>query len=169
MRNNIYCSIGKAGSGKSSFLTYQFSLNHPVAQVYDYISPDDLRQQVTGNAEDQSKNNLIFNDLIPKLLLESKKNRKDIIYDATNYCRKNRKNILAFAKENNYYVVGYVFHTPIEVCKYRNSQRARKVPEFVIDKMHNGWEEPTLAEGFDELILINDNWFTEKARYTYEV
>jgi predicted kinase len=44
--------------------------------------------------------------------------------------------------------------TDIETAKKRNAARARKVPEWVIDKQYSKFIQPSRNEGFDDVINV---------------
>lgn len=118
------------------------------------ISPDLLRLELSGDVSDQSKNGFIFNQLIPIRMNGAHAQGRCILYDATNTTRKSRKEIIKHAKWLGYEVEAHVFHVPIDVCKARNAARARHVPEPVIDRQFAQWQEPSLDEGIDRIVVV---------------
>lgn len=138
--------IGAAGSGKS---TYAQKI---ATRWKDYISSDEVRLKVCGNEDDQTKNKEVF-FLIGHYLYSSLYER-DVIYDATNYNKKNREQALMIARLAGAEVIGYVMKTSIDECKRRNLARARQVPEFIIDRHFANYEAPIIEEGFKELIYV---------------
>jgi predicted kinase len=137
--------VGCSGSGKS---TYAATLLNPDTLI---ICPDSIRGELSGDENDQSWNGLIFSRIIPIRIHGAWIQRKHVVLDATNYCRKNRKGIIERAKECGYRVEAHVLRVPIEVCKARNAGRSRVVPESVIDNQFTRWQEPSLDEGIDEV------------------
>jgi predicted kinase len=144
--------IGIPGCGKSTTVA-KLKSESPNAVV---VCPDDLREKFTGDAGNQDANRRIFTQVVPKMFRDAFINGQDIIYDATNYNRKNRKDALKFAKTNGYEIIGYQFTTPVEVCRERNAKRSRVVPDFVYDRMTAGWQDPSADEGFSEIHKINN-------------
>lgn len=141
--------VGIVGSGKS---THVSKLQAETGATV--ISPDEIRKELTGDMSDQSRNGDIFNNIVPLRIVRA---GGDIIYDATNYNRKNRKGILTIAKANGYRVVALVMQTPFDECRRRNAARSeRVVPDFVLDRMTSGYEAPDKnIERIDEIRLIN--------------
>lgn len=139
---------GLPASGKS---TYARRLEQ---EGYLLISSDDIRVELTGDMTDQSKNHIIFNDIIPSRIVGAAASRRDVVYDATSYCRARRKDIIAQAKRCGYKVYVHLLMTPYEECLRRNQARERRVPEHVIDRMHDNWENPSLDEGIDGIMYI---------------
>ena len=134
------CLVGIIGSGKS---TYALELLKKDLEAV-WICPDNIREELTGDMTDQSCNAKIFNYVVPHRLAHAYKSGKSIIYDATNYNRKNRKGVLECAQTLGYKVILHVMQTPFEQCWTNNLGRNRKVPRFVYDKMVAGWQEPDM-------------------------
>lgn len=149
--NTLHITVGIVGSGKSTYTT-QLS-KETGAPV---ISTDDIRAEVCGgDATDQSKNGYIFRVLIPDRVTKALA-VGDAIYDATNYNRQNRKEILNLARSLNARVVAHVFRTPHAECRRRNANRSRVVPDFVIDKQIAGYEDPDMnLERIHEIREVN--------------
>lgn len=140
--------IGISGSGKSTYANgLKTSLN---AQL---VETDAIRQELTGNAEDQSQNGRVF-AIAKKRVTDYLSQGKNVIIDATSLNMRDRKDWIEIGKSNNAEVRAYFIDTPIDVCKMQNSKRARKVPEWVIDKQASKLHAPTKAEGFDSVTTI---------------
>jgi predicted kinase len=78
-----------------------------------------------------------------------------LIYDATNYRRKYRRDVIELAQEFNFSpIIGLWLQVPLWACLVRNRNRDRRVQEDVIIHMHNCLQNhpPTLEEGFDRLM-----------------
>ncbi len=104
---------------------------------------------------DQSKNGLIFTKIIPDRITAGLSSG-DVIYDATNYSRKARRDVCTQAKGLGAKVVAHVMTTPFEECYRRNAARAeRVVPEFVLDRMVAGYEKVDVnIEKIDEVTEV---------------
>ena len=140
--NKLYIMCGLPGSGKS---TYAKTLNAA------NICPDNIREELCGNAVNQSKNKEVFSlafERAQKLLEDG----KDVVFDATNVTISARRNVLnklsAYCGKTICVVVG----TNKEKCKQRNMFRERHVPEFVIERMSNVFVYPSKKEGFDKIL-----------------
>jgi len=139
---------GPPGSGKS---TYASHLQH--CYYCPVVCPDDIRQELTGDASDQTHNTEVF-DTVYKRLIYYLQCGYSVVYDATN-CRPNyRTKILSVVKDLAKKVVCIIFTTPIAECIKRNAERDRKVPDSVIEKMYLGLRNhpPTIYEGYDVII-----------------
>jgi predicted kinase len=149
----LHMMIGIAGSGKS---TYSTTLQKNLHYEPIIISSDGIRFNICGDESVQSKNDLVFNT-IRSILIYNMSLNKDIIYDATNYNRKNRKIVMSLASAFNYNVIGYYFDIPLEECKKRNQSRERVVPEHVLEKQFSKLKMPELDEGFSEIVVIKND------------
>lgn len=148
MKPILAVMIGISGSGKSTYATgLKTSLN---AQL---VETDAIRQELTGNAEDQSQNSRVF-AIAKKRVSDYLSQGKNVIIDATSLSMKDRKDWIAIGKNNNAEVRAYFIDTPIDVCKAQNNKRTRKVPEWVIDKQASKLHSPTRSEGFDSVTTI---------------
>jgi len=148
MKKKLIVMVGISGSGKSTFSNgLKTSLNATVVET------DAIRQEVCGNAEDQTQNGRIFG--IAKARVDSYlKQGKNVVIDATSLNAKDRRDWVRIGKENNAEVIAYVVKTDIATAKKRNASRARKVPEWVIDKQAAKFVQPSRNEGFDDVINV---------------
>ncbi len=152
--------VGIVGSGKSTLCKTLVVEKNAVL-----ISSDAIRLEVCGNMTDQSKNGLIFTKIIPERIAAAVKAGSNIVYDATNYNRKSRREMLTLARSHGCKTIAHVMQTPFDECRRRNTARTeRVVPEFVLDKMIAGWEAPDKnIEKLDEVILVPHTPSTEQA------
>ena len=94
---------------------------------------DSIRLELWGNEQDQQHNRETFQEVFNRIA-KAAKEKKNIIYDATNISRKEKENILKLLT-NDYTKIGVKMSTPIKDCYKRNLKRNRTVPEKVIGKM----------------------------------
>lgn len=146
----LYMMCGISGSGKST-VTSKF------AQMIgcEVISTDEKRAEWYGNEEDQTHNKELFMR-IENMVTDLLNKNENVILDATNISTKSRRRFIMTAKRCKSNVVAVVVHTPIEIAKARNFQRDRKVPEYVIDRQYNNFQMPTKEEGFDMVIVVDN-------------
>ena len=140
--------IGISGSGKS---TYAYGLKTSLRA--ELVETDAIREELTGNASDQSQNYKVF-QIAKKRVNDFLRQGKNVIIDATSLSTRDRKDWIEIGKDNAAEIRGYFIDTPIDVCKSQNRKRARKVPEEVIDRQASKLESPTKFEGFDSVTII---------------
>lgn len=147
----FHATIGIPGSGKSTYVK-KLMAAHPSAKV---IHPDAIREDLTGSISDQSKNGIIFSQIVPQKLREAAQNRQDVIYDATCVSVKAR-DIFKLAKLLGYITVAHVMKTSHEESRARNKSRERVVPDFVMDRMIAQYQYPDKEkEAIDEIIEVS--------------
>lgn len=143
----LYLMVGIVGSGKSTYAA-KFALRNNC----EIVCPDDIREELTGDIGDQSKNKEVF------AMAETRAryfltHDTSVLVDATCYNKKNRKTWQELAKSLQIRIVAVVMEAPFDICRERNQKRKRVVPDFVIDKQIAGYQEPTLEE-FDAILRI---------------
>lgn len=148
MKKILCVLVGISGSGKS---TYANGLKTSLKA--ELVETDAIRIELTGNAEDQSKNWHVF-ALAKKRVNDYLSQGKNVIIDATSLNALDRKDWIDIGKANNAELRAYFIDTPVSMCKSQNNKRARKVPEWVIDKQANKLFAPTKSEGFDSIAVI---------------
>ena len=147
----LFMTIGFPGSGKSTWAREQINDNTVI------VSSDDIRNEVFGNADDQTHNTDVF-EIMHKRTIDNLTNGINVIYDATNISRKYRKHLItSIPNKLNVHKVAVVFATPIEICHTRNQSRDRVVPDNVINRMYKSFQMPHYDEGFNEIQLIPAN------------
>lgn len=151
MENIFALMVGVSGSGKSTYVQ-KLKQEHVESTI---ICPDVIRGELSnGDESDQSKNGQVFQLAFSRLDTAMKNNIPFIIWDATCYNIKNRKDPIRIAKFYGYKVVAYVKKVKLEVAKKQNQTRDRKVPDWVIDKQFGGWQEPSTSEGIDLIVNV---------------
>lgn len=161
--------VGLSGSGKSyqaSIISESIRMSNPKydeygrADVTEIISSDSIREEILGDINDQTQNDLVFKE-VHNRIREALLKHSHVIVDATNINIKSRKPILDCFKclpdkyKSLYTKIAYVMTTPISICKRQNNSRDRVVPEYVIDRQLGKFEIPFHNEGFDDVVLHN--------------
>lgn len=144
--------VGIPGSGKSTFAE---ELHDEIFNSV-IVSSDAIREEFFGDASVQSDAKRVF--------AEMEKRTKDclmqgisVIYDATNIAENHRSRLLNKLKEmrlSDITFVCYRVECELETAIARQFIRDRVVPENVIRKMHLDLQEPSLAEGWDEIYAV---------------
>ena len=80
--------------------------------------------------------------------------------DNTNIKRKDRKNIIDLIRKyqmSEYEIIAVEIECDLEKCLERNFKRTRVVPKEVIARYALSYTSPSLDEGFDRLVVIDNN------------
>lgn len=140
--------IGFPGSGKSTLASSIASDNHN----YETINQDKLKNL------NMCKSHAEFSMI----------NGKSLIIDATNSSRDTRKIWINLAKQYGYHCRAIKMNTSYELSKHNNYYRFFKsngkfVPEIAYNIYKKKFQEPSIDEGFNEIIYIHpeipDNMF----------
>lgn len=152
MINTLYITVGLPGSGKSTYAK-EFIKDQQV----EYLSSDSLRAVFGKDESDQSVTPKVFSHIKTKVD-EFLKDGKNVLVDATSVNRKERSDYINTAKKYGSKVVAVVFRMDRNGLIARNKKRGdeggRVVPDWVIDKMLNKFEEPDFNEGIDVIIYV---------------
>lgn len=145
--------IGISGSGKSTIAQklLQSLLSNDNGTVL--ISSDNIREELCGDASDQSKNSQVF-ELAHKRIEESLSRNINVIWDATNLAPEDRKEVIRIGRNHNAQLVAIQVVTPISIAIDRNNNRDRRVPVRVIWKQQGRYYAATKQE-FDRIITVD--------------
>lgn len=137
--------IGLPCSGKST-------ISEQLAEKYNatIFSSDELRTEMFGDVNDQDHNQELFVEL-HKRIKACLNSGKSAIYDACNINYKRRMAFLAELKNIPCEKICVMMATPYEECIRRNSERDRKVPKYVIERMYYNFHIPYWYEGWDDI------------------
>lgn len=152
MNNTLYITVGLPGSGKSTYAK-KFIADKNV----EYLSSDSLRAVYGKGEDDQTVTPIVFGH-IKRKVDEFLKDGKNVMVDATSVNRRERSDYINSAKKYGAKVVALVFKMDrqglIDRNKKRGEEGGRVVPDWVIDKMLNKFEEPDHNEGIDTIIYV---------------
>lgn len=146
----VIAGIGVPGCGKTTYLK-----PFAGAKGMVYISPDEIREELTGDARDHTREVDVWR-IVHERLKEALAD-KDVVVDATYSKARDRRELIDRAREAGAdEVIAYWFDTPIGTCIERNRGRSRVVPEIVIANMYRRLRSnpPTTEEGFDRIVKI---------------
>ena len=148
MKPKLIVMVGISGSGKSTFANgLKTSLDATVVET------DAIRLELTGNAEDQSQNGLVFG-IAKRRVADLLRQGKNVVIDATSLSVKDRKDWVKIANDTGATAVAYAVKTDLATAKARNAARTRKVPEWVIEKQFAKFTVPTKSEGFESVTVV---------------
>lgn len=137
--------VGLPCSGKSTMAI-------EYAEIYDanIHSSDALREELLGDINDQTNNELVFQTL-HKRIKDDLRNGKSCIYDACQVSYKSRMSFLQQLNNIPCEKICVLMATPYEECLERSQKRERKVPEHVIKRMYMKFDPPWYYENWDEI------------------
>jgi len=148
----VYIMCGTPGSGKTYFCK-NVLMDHPWRSRV-YISSDDIREEICGDASDQSVNGLVF-DIFNQCGRDAIANGDDVILDATHLTKKSRRKCRNHFKDLDCKFIAVQLNTPIEKAMHRNKNRDRVVPSYAINRMINIFQSVEDDEGFDYVWRID--------------
>lgn len=164
----LYIMIGIPGSGKSTFASEVFK------DKAEIVSTDALREELLGDASNQSYGDEIFKEAYKRIADNISKN-KDVCFDATNINRKSRKRLFEFlrSKKLNPEISAIVMNTPIAQCLYNDCYREMKGERFVgkevIHKFISKFQLPEFSEGFNSIFLSPHDFTNDYKEYVKEL
>lgn len=151
----LIATIGIPGSGKTTYIKTLIATGL-VESVRGHICPDDIREELTGDMSNQSKNEDVFKltkQRLQEAVAAAKKDGGVVFYDATCYNEKNRSIVREVIDEFSLKPhVDYEWHylnVPFNECAERNEQRDRVVPKAVLGRMWYGMTLP-----YDGLVFV---------------
>ena len=145
--SNLVLPIGISGSGKS----YIYNRDY---KNYVQVSPDLIREELTGSISDQSKNKEVFK-LAFERVDEYLNKGQDVFFDATNVNKTQRKNFTDRYIGSDVNVIYVVLPADVDLSwtRIRKDIREKKnrsdVPYFALVKQKEQYDN-TLEMGFDD-------------------
>lgn len=147
----VVIGIGIPGCGKTTHLK-------PLAdkQGLTYVNRDDIRQELTGDPTNHTREKLVTKILFERVA-ESLQKGQGAVIDATHSRVKDRRIMIDYCRLHGAdRVIGMWFDIPIETCRQRNAARDRMVREEALFTMRHRLKinPPSIEEGFDEVKRI---------------
>jgi len=149
-----YQLIGVPAAGKSTWVSNQdWAKDMPVVCTDSFVE---------AYAKEQGKTySEVFDDYMPiavKLMVNQAKiceaNNLDLIWDQTSTTVASRAR--KFNTLPRYEHIAIVFRTPnrAELDRRLANRPGKVIPQYVVDQMIDGWQEPTEDEGFKEIWYV---------------
>ena len=136
---------GIPGSGKS---TLARKLKRELGTCTMIVCPDKIRENLYGDESVQGDGKKVF-EIAYAEMCAALKNGINVIFDATNINRRNRKTVLRKIKDIRCRKWLYYIPVSVEEAMKRQEGRERKVPIEVVQRMYNDFQEPVMDEGWD--------------------
>ncbi|PZU97805.1 MAG: 6-phosphofructokinase [Pseudanabaena sp.] len=161
---SVIILIGVPASGKSSLAEQMLRTSasqHSSSLTFgqtQLISPDRIRKQLYGSVATQGNWSEIWAQ-VQQEFVDAARSQQSVIYDATNYKREYRREIIALAKSHEFKpITGIWLNVPLWICLSRNENRDRVVPEEVVVEMYRtlSYNPPSLNEGFDRILFRDE-------------
>jgi len=110
-----------------------------------------MRGLLADDITDQTIHRLVFASIRFLLRMRLRAGRPVTCIDATHLTPRERRPYLRLPGCR---VEAVYFDVPPEICKQRNRQRDRTVPEQVIDEMAAKLVRPSRSEGFSRILIV---------------
>lgn len=135
----IHVMCGIPGSGKTTLSEQLAKEDNAILYCYDKI-PNFYRNYACHQA--------MFRRINRDLNLD-----KNVVCDDSHITKEMRMNLLKAISHFECKKILHVMKTPVEVCLQQAAERQTgKVPAHIVNECYNRYEEPTLEEGWDEII-----------------
>lgn len=145
--SNFIMLVGAPGSGKST-------LADKISRGGNWviISPDNIREELTGNPHDKSQDRNVFK-IVYAMLEERLRSGDNVIYDATNYNTKYRTNVMYTVGKFANKTICLVATATLLQCLINNESREYQVPAETVEKMYLSLKmhQPSISEGYDAI------------------
>ena len=149
-----YQLIGVPGAGKSTWIKDQiWALGLTVVNTDSFVE-DYARAQGKTYSEVFKDYMPTAVDLMAKQVVFAREYGHTIIWDQTSTTIASRAR--KFNMLPDYEHIAVVFRTPekAELDRRLASRPGKEIPQYVIEQMIDGWEEPTEEEGFKEIWYV---------------
>ena len=147
---------GPSYSGKSTVCEF-FKRYYKEQELPMYvICPDDIREELLGDASDQSNGKMIFETAYERVDKALNSPLNTVFFDATSLTPARRKPLIEIAKKHRVSCFAVVMpdFTEEELAA-RVATRERKVPLDVVYAQKQRMVYPTIEEGFDYIVSMS--------------
>ena len=149
--------VGPSYSGKSTvceFFKRYYKMNELPMRVR-VVCPDDIREELLGDASDQSNGKMIFETAYERVDKALNSSLNTVFFDATSLTPARRKPLIEIAKKHRTPCFAVVMPDfTEEELTARVENRERKVPLDVVRAQKQRMVYPDVEEGFDYIMEI---------------
>ena len=148
--------VGPSYSGKSTVCEF-FKRYYKEQELPMYVvCPDDIREELLGDASDQSNGKMIFETAYERVDKALNSPLNTIFFDATSLTPARRKPLIEIAKKHITSCFAAVMPDfTEEELTARVATRERKVPLDVVYAQKQRMVYPTVEEGFDYIVPMS--------------
>jgi len=141
-QNFLICLVGLPASGKSTFAsTLKIALKKRFNNVnVKIIDPDKIRQSLTPDKFEHEKEHIIRKENL-KIIRSELEKGYIVISDDLNYYTSMRHDLKDITKRLNLHFFIIHIATPIETCLKWNENRGKPIPNMVISKINERFDE----------------------------
>ena len=133
-KKHAHIMRGCPGSGQSTIAERLRTIAAEPGIHSVYVSRDLVREALTGSASDHSAEQRVTN-ACAAMVERACESGEYIVIDNTHTEAWHMESAIAELERAGYDITIVTVHPPLEVCKARNADRERQVPEHVIDRM----------------------------------
>lgn len=142
-KNVLIVLCGLPASGKSTYAEMLVE-----SGVFQRVCPDLIRKAFYGDENIQGDGERVFKTAFHDIR-EYGCLYENVVFDATNINRSRRKKLVKEMRGYFDIIICKWFSTPYYICDQRNQTRSRKVPNEVLLRMRDNFQQPSMEEGWD--------------------
>ena len=142
-KNVLIVLCGLPACGKSTYAEMLVESGN-----FQRVCPDLIRKAFYGDENIQGDGERVFKTAFHDIR-EYGCLYENVVFDATNINRSRRKKLVKEMRGYFDIIICKWFSTPYYICDQRNQTRSRKVPNEVLLRMRDNFQQPSMEEGWD--------------------
>lgn len=142
-KNVLIVLCGLPACGKSTYAEMLVE-----SGIFQRVCPDLIRKAFYGDENIQGDGERVFKTAFHDIK-EYGCLYENVVFDATNINRSRRKKLVKEMRGYFDIIICKWFSTPYYICDQRNQTRSRKVPNEVLLRMRDNFQQPSMDEGWD--------------------